>query len=93
MKRFCAALLAMIMTAVLTAVLTAALPAALPADALGGELRTVRQIPSSRDKYPRFKAQGTTSGGLPVSSKRFKTTKDSTGSSRKAMPQNPASLQ
>lgn len=85
MKRLCAALLALSMTA--------ALAATLPSAALGGELRTVRQIPSSRDKYPRFKAKNETSNGLPVSAKRFTTTKDSTGGAQKPMSKNPASLQ
>ena len=50
-------------------------------------------VPSSRDNYPRSMQKGAATTGVPLSAKRFKSTKDSTGSNRKAMPKNPASLQ
>ena len=89
MKRLCAALLAITMTAGLTAALTAALPAAV----LGGELHTVPLVPSSRDNYPRSMKKSTTTNGVPLSAKRFKSTKDSTATTQKTMSKNPASLQ
>ena len=85
MKRLCAALLAM--------TLSGALAAALPAAVLGSDLHTMPLVPSSRDNYPRSMQKGAATTGVPLSAKRFKSTKDSTGSNRKAMPKNPASLQ
>ncbi|GEM_PF-2071800 len=89
MKRLCAALLAIALTGGLAGALTAALPAVV----LGSDLHTVPLVPSSRDNYPRSMQKSTTTDGVPLSVKRFKSTKDSTGRNRKAMSKNPASLQ